>query len=97
MKHLNKTHVLQNVKHDFNFRFKTANYINQVIPVEKDLIKKYDNARMKAKAFPSNKLLHDEFSMLSAQIKIKLLIKNDEFKNYIENNDREFIIQPTSM
>ena len=74
MKHLNKKHVLQNVD-DFDFRSKTANYINQVIPLEKDLIKKYDNARMKAKAFPSDKLLHDEFSMLSSQIEIKLLIK----------------------
>ena len=80
MKHLNKKHVLQNFKDGFDFRSKTANYINQVIPLEKDLIKKYDNARMKAKAFPSDKFLHDEFSMLSAQIEIKLLIKNDEFK-----------------
>ena len=44
MKHLNKKHVLQNVKDDFDFRSKTANYINQVIPLDKDLIKKYDNA-----------------------------------------------------
>ena len=35
MKHLNKKHVLQNVKDDFDFRSKTANYINQVIPMEK--------------------------------------------------------------
>ena len=40
MKHLNKKHVLQNVKDDFDFRSKTANYINQVIPLEKDLVKK---------------------------------------------------------
>ena len=42
MKHLNKKHVLQNVKDDFDFRSKTANYINQVIPLEKYLIKKYE-------------------------------------------------------
>ena len=96
--HLNKKNVLQNVKHDFDFRSKTANYISQVITMEKYLIRKYDNARMKPKAFPNDKLLHDEFSILSAQIEIKLLIKNDESKNYIkkhenEENYGEFIIQ----
>ena len=86
MKHLNKKHVLQNVKDDFDFRSKTANYINQVISLEKDLIKKYDNAKMKAKAFPSDKLLHDEFSMLSAQTEIKLLIKTTEMKKMMESS-----------
>ena len=93
MNHLNKKHVLQNVKDDFDFRSKTANYINQVKPLEKDLIKKYDNARMKAKAFPSDKLLHDEFSMLSAQIEIKLLIKNDEFKIYIKTTEMKKMVE----
>ena len=44
---------------------------------------------MKAKAFPNDKLLHDEFSMFSAQIEIKLLIKNDGFKNYIKKHGNE--------
>ena len=93
MKHLNKKHVLQNVKNDFDFRSKTANYI---IPLEKDLIKKYENARMKAKAFPSDKLLHDEFSMLSAQIEIKLLINNDEFKIYIKTTEMEKMMESST-
>ena len=44
------------------------------IPLEKDLIKKYDNARMKAKAFPSDKLLHDEFSVVFLKLMIKVLM-----------------------
>ena len=96
MNHLNKKHVLQNVEHDFDFRSKTANYIDQVIPLEKDLIKKYDNAKMKAKVFPNDELLHDEFSMLSAQIEIKLLIKNDEFKNYIKTPEMKKLMESSS-
>ena len=70
MKHLNKKHVLQNVKDDFDFRSKTANYINQVIPLDKELIKKYDDARMKVKAFPSDKLLHDNFQCFQHRLKL---------------------------
>ena len=96
MKHMNKKNVLQNVKHDFDFRSKTANYINQVIPMEKDLVKKYDNARMKVKPCPNDKLLHDEFSILSAQIEIKLLIKNDELKNIIKSTEMKQIMESAS-
>ena len=51
---------------------------------------------MKAKAFPSDKLLHDEFSMLSAQIEIKLLIKNDEFKIYIKTTEMKKMMESSS-
>ena len=39
---------------------------------------------MKGKAFPNN-----EYSILSAEIEIKLLIKNEEFKNYIKTTEIE--------
>ena len=82
------------VNHDFDFGSKTANCINQVIPMEKYLVKKYDNAKMKA--FPNDKILHDEFSILSAQIEIKLLIWNDEFKNYIKSTEMLQIMESAS-
>ena len=51
---------------------------------------------MKAKVFPSDKLLHDEFSVLSAQIEIKLLIKNDEFKIYIKTTEMKKMMESSS-
>ena len=53
-------------------------------------------ARMKAKAFPSDKLLHDEFSMLSAQIEIKLRIENDKFKIYIKTTEMKKMMESSS-
>ena len=38
--------------------------------MEKDLVKKYDNARMKVKACPNDKLLHDNFQYFQHRLKL---------------------------
>ena len=49
--------------------------------------------RLHNQAFPNDKFLHDEFSIFSAQIETKLLIKNDEFKNYVKTTVMKKIME----
>ena len=44
----------------------------------------------------NDKLLHAEFSILSAQIESKLLINNDELKNIIKSTEMKQIMESAS-
>ena len=75
-----KEDILENIKSNLNFKSKTAMYIQQIIPKEKVLVKKYDNVRMKLKTIKNHETLHEELLNISAEIEVKLLLKNDDLK-----------------
>ena len=55
-------------------------YIHHIIPKEKVLVKKYDNVRMKLKTIKNDETLQEELLNISAEIEVKLLLKNDDWK-----------------
>ena len=62
------------------FMTKTAHYIHEIIPEEKELINKYDNARTKSKQNHCDKTLYNILCDISAQLEIKLLIKFEKLE-----------------
>ena len=57
---------------------KTATYIYKIIPFEKELVSRYDKARIKAKTFPNDEMSINNFLVLSAQLKLKIVARNEE-------------------
>ena len=67
------------------FKTRTAQYIYEVIPKELVLIQKYDNARTKAKNNNFDKLVHEIFCDVSAEIEVKLMIKFEQLEKQMNS------------
>ena len=57
---------------------KTATYIYKIIPFEKELVSRYDKARIKATTFPNDEMSINNFSVLSPQMEVKIVARNEE-------------------
>ena len=62
---------------------KTATYIYKIIPFEKELVSRYNKARIKAKTFPNDEISINNFSVLSAQMEVKIVARNEELNQTI--------------
>ena len=59
----------------------------------KELVCRYDKARMKAKTFPNDEISINDFSLASAQIEVKIVAKNEELKQTLQQIEMKEILE----
>ena len=78
-----------------SFQTKTASYIYiyKIMPFAKELVCRYDKARMKAKSFPNDEISINDFSLASAQIEVKIVARNEELKQTLQQIEMKEILE----
>ena len=67
-----------------SFKSKTASYIYKIIPFAKELISRYDKARINVKTFPNDIISKNDFLLASAEVEVKIVARYEELKQTLQ-------------
>ena len=68
-----------------SFKSKTASYIYKIIPFAKELVSRYDKARIKVKTFPNDNMSKNDFLLASAEVEVKIVARYEELKQTLQH------------